>query len=123
MCDCRVSLRSVRQMGILKKRAFVREVVGAVQLHFIGDDIRGAAEIREARSLSASSKFQTVKWGVVCFVLGGDIVAMTKSGNGLGIGLGGIWRLTGMGGGFGDCLGRVLVTRLEELTDPLLDGE
>ena len=32
-------------------------------------------------------------------------------------------RLTGMGGGFGDCLGRVLVTRLEELTDPLLDGE
>jgi hypothetical protein len=105
-------------MGILKKRAFVQEVLGAMQLHFIGDDIQGTTEIQEARSLSASSKFQTVKWGMMCFVLNKDIITMTKSGNDLRIKLKEIWQLTGMDKEFKDYLGQVLVTQLEELTDP-----
>ena len=96
-------------MGILKKRAFVQEVLGAMQLHFIGDDIQGTTEIQEARSLSASSKFQTVKWGMMCFVLNKDIITMTKSGNDVRIKLKEIWQLTGDGQGvqglFGPSLG------------------
>jgi hypothetical protein len=105
-------------MGILKKRAFVQEVMGAMQLHFTGDDIQGTTEIQEARSLFASSKFQTVKWGMMCFVLNKDIITMTKSGNDLRIKLNEIWQLNGMDKEFKDYLGQDLVTQLEELTDP-----
>ena len=105
-------------MGILKKRAFVQEVLGAMQLHFIGDDIQGTTEIQEARSLSASSKFQTVKWGMMCFVLNKDIITMTKSGNDLRIKLKEIWQLNRMDKELTGYLGQDLVTQLEELTDP-----
>ena len=104
--------------NLRKKRAFVKEVMEAMNLHSTGDDIQGTTEIQEARSLLATSKFQTVKWGMLCFVLNKDIITMTKSGNDLRIKLKEIWQLTGMDKEFKDYLGQVLVTQLEELTDP-----
>ena len=104
--------------NLRKKRAFVKAVMEAMNLHSTGDDIQGTTEIQEARSLLATSKFQTVKWGMLCFVLNKDIITMTKSGNDLRTKLNEIWQLNGMDKEFKDYLGQVLVTQLEELTDP-----
>ena len=104
--------------NLRKKRAFVKEVMEGMNLHSTGDDIQGTTEIQEARSLLATSKFQTVKWGMLCFVLNKDIITMTKSGNDLRIKLKEIWQLNRMDKEFTDYLGQDLVTQLEELTDP-----
>jgi hypothetical protein len=104
--------------NLRKKRAVVKEVMEAMKLHFTGDDIQGTTEIQEARSLLATSKFQTVKWGMLCFVLNKDITTMTKSGPNLRTKLKEIWQLNGMDKEFKDYLGQDLVTQLEELTDP-----
>ena len=104
--------------NLRKKRAIVKEVMEAMNLHSTGDDIQGTTEIQEARRLLATSKFQTVKWGMLCFVLNKDIITMTKSGNDLRIKLKEIWQLNRMDKEFTGYLGQDLVTQLEELTDP-----
>ena len=104
--------------NLRKKRAIVKAVMEAMNLHSIGDDIQGTTEIQEARRLLATSKFQTVKWGMLCFVLNKDIITMTAGGNDLRIKLREIWQLNRMDKELTGYLGQDLVTQLEELTDP-----
>jgi hypothetical protein len=101
-----------------KKRQVLKEVVEAMNVHFTGDDNQGTTEIKEAKSLLATSKFQTVKWGMLCFVLNKDITTMTKSGPNLRTKLKEIWQLNGMDKEFKDFLGKDLLTQLDECTDP-----